>query len=78
MKLVEVLGTGCAKCVKTAESIERVASELGVEVKVVKETDPARIMEYQVMSTPGVAVDGKVVHSGSIPHREQIVSWLQG
>lgn len=76
MKTFEVLGTGCTKCSKTAEAIERTAKDNGQEVKVVKITDPVRIMEYQVMSTPAVAMDGKLVHSGSIPQREQILSWL--
>ena len=77
MKHFEVLGTGCKKCVNTAESIERVAGELGQSVEVVKVTEPAKIMEYQVMSTPAVAVDGKLVHSGSIPEHDKIVSWLE-
>ncbi len=77
MKHFEVPGTGCRKCVTTAESIERLAQELGRTVDVVKVTDPAKIMEYQVMSTPAVAVDGKVVHSGSIPDNARIVGWLE-
>lgn len=77
MKRFEVLGTGCRKCVTTAESIERVAKELGQAVEVVKVTDPAKIMNYQVMSTPAVAVDGKVVHSGSIPDHSKITNWLE-
>ncbi|AOY89684.1 thioredoxin family protein [Marinobacter salinus] len=76
MKTFEVLGTGCKKCVNTAEKIETVARELGQKVDVVKVTDPARIMEYQVMSTPAVAVDGKLVHSGSIPEHDKIVGWF--
>jgi small redox-active disulfide protein 2 len=77
MKTFEVLGTGCKKCVNTAERIERVAREMGQTVTVEKVSDPAKIMEYQVMSTPAVALDGKVVHSGSIPGRDEIVSWLE-
>lgn len=76
MKHFEVLGTGCRKCVSTAETIERVAAELGQTVTVEKMTDPAKIMEYQVMSTPAVAMDGKVVHSGSIPEHDRIAGWL--
>ncbi|MCM0613560.1 thioredoxin family protein [Marinobacter sediminum] len=76
MKTFEVLGTGCKKCVNTAEKIEQVARELNEEVEVTKVTDPEKIMEYQVMSTPAVAVDGKVVHSGSIPEHDKIVGWL--
>lgn len=77
MKHFEVLGTGCKKCVTTAESIERVAKELGESVEVVKVTDPAKIMGYQVMSTPAVAMDGKVMHSGSIPEHDKIAGWIK-
>jgi len=78
MKDIKVLGTGCAKCVKTAESIEKIAKELAVDVTVSKETNPEVIMNYGVMSTPAVVVDEELVHSGSIPHRDQIQTWLEG
>lgn len=78
MKTFEVLGTGCKKCTNTTEKIEKMASELGQEVEVVKITDPAKIMEYQVMSTPAVALDGQVIHSGSIPKSDAIAEWLKG
>lgn len=77
MKTIIVLGSGCAKCVKTAEIIEKIADELGAEVSVSKETSPEAIMSYGVMSTPAVVVDGAVLHSGSIPHRDQIQHWLE-
>ena len=77
MKKIEVLGTGCKKCVNTADQIQSLADELGVEVEVEKVTDPAAIMGYQVMSTPGVAIDGKLVHSGSVPDRGRIESMLE-
>lgn len=77
MITVKVLGTGCTKCTKTAEVIERVAKELSADVSVVKETNPEMIMQYQVMRTPAVVVDGAVVHSGSIPSQEDIRKWLQ-
>ncbi|WP_426415497.1 thioredoxin family protein [Aestuariirhabdus sp. LZHN29] len=76
MKTIKVLGSGCAKCNKTAETIERISKELNVEVGVIKEADPQVMMEYGVMSTPAVVVDGKLVHSGSIPHRSDIEQWL--
>lgn len=77
MKTIEVLGTGCKKCVSTAEQMEAVARELGIEVDVKKVTDPAAIMSYQVMSTPAVAIDGKLVHSGSVPDRDRIEAMLK-
>jgi len=76
MKSIVVLGSGCAKCVKTAELIEATAKSLGQPVDLSKETSPEAIMGYGVMSTPAVVVDGQVVHSGSIPIRAQIEAWL--
>lgn len=77
MKDIKVLGSGCSKCTKTAESIENIATELSIAVTVTKETNPEVIMGYGVMSTPAVVVDETVVHSGSIPHRADIESWLR-
>ncbi|GGB05249.1 thioredoxin family protein [Agarivorans gilvus] len=76
MKTFKVLGSGCRNCVKTAELIEQVAQQQGVEIKVEKVTDLERIMDYQVMSTPGVVMDEQVVHSGGIPKVEQVQAWL--
>ncbi|MGM0435006.1 MAG: thioredoxin family protein [Pseudomonadota bacterium] len=73
---IEVLGTGCKKCDNTADAIREVASELGVDAEVEKVTDPQVIMQYQVMSTPAVAVDGQLRHSGSVPTRETITGLL--
>lgn len=77
MKNILVLGSGCAKCTKTADVIKKVAGELDVNVSVTKETNPQVIMGYGVMNTPGVVINEKLVHGGSIPHRENIIKWLQ-
>lgn len=76
MKEIKVLGTGCAKCTKTVELIEKIAKEKGIDARVVKETNPEVIMGYGVMSTPAVVIDEVNVHSGSIPHRDAVESWL--
>jgi len=76
MTTVIVLGSGCKKCTKTAELIEKTASELGVAVTVTKETDLATIMQWGVLATPGVVVDETLVHSGSVPSSDTIKSWL--
>ncbi|MCP8687342.1 thioredoxin family protein [Marinobacterium sedimentorum] len=76
MKTFKVLGSGCSKCQKTAASIEQIAAELGIEVRVIKETDPMVIMQYGVMSTPAVVADEQLVHSGSVPQRAEIEGWL--
>lgn len=77
MKVFKVLGSGCANCVNTAKLIEKVAAEQGVEVSVEKVTDLETIMNYGVMSTPGVVMDEKVVHAGGIPESDAIIDWLK-
>jgi len=76
MKVIKVLGSGCAKCTKTADVIEKIAGELSVEISISKETDAEVIMGYGVMTTPAVVIDEALVHSGSIPHRADIEHWL--
>ena len=76
MKTVKVLGTGCANCRNTVKLIEEVAAEKGVAIALSKVEELPEIMKYGVMSTPGVVVDGKVVHAGGIPDRAKITSWL--
>tara|TARA_R110002050_G_scaffold48192_3_gene111967 strand:- start:15750 stop:15983 length:234 start_codon:yes stop_codon:yes gene_type:complete len=76
MKIFKVLGSGCANCMNTAKLIEKVAAEQGVEVSIEKVTDLESIMNYGVMSTPGVVMDEQVVHAGGIPKAEVILTWL--
>ncbi len=74
---IKVLGSGCTKCVKTAELIQAVSAEHGIAVNIMKETSPKVIMNYGVMSTPAVVVNDKLMHSGSIPDRTMIEGWLK-
>jgi small redox-active disulfide protein 2 len=76
MKIVKVLGTGCANCKTTLKLVEEVAKEKGVDIQLEKVEELKDIMSYGVMSTPGVVVDGKVVHAGGIPDRAKIAGWL--
>lgn len=78
MKNIKVLGTGCTNCKTTLKLIEDVAAENGVAIRLEKVEELRDIMSYGVMSTPGVVVDGKVVHAGGIPAREKIRHWLSG
>lgn len=76
MKIIKVLGSGCAKCSKTVDLIKAVAQEQGTAVSVEKETNPQTMMEYGVMSTPAVVIDDTLIHSGSVPQTSQIKEWL--
>jgi small redox-active disulfide protein 2 len=73
---IKVLGTGCAKCKTTLKLIEEEARGKGVAVQLDKVEELKDIMGYGVMSTPGVVIDGKVVHTGGIPSREKVQQWL--
>lgn len=67
MKILQILGTGCAKCEKLAAATEQAAKELGVAYELVKIKDIVQIMQMNVMTTPALAVDGVVKVSGKIP-----------
>jgi small redox-active disulfide protein 2 len=78
MKHIKVLGSGCRNCEITATVIALAAKEAGVSIELEKVTDIAEIMSYGVMSTPGVVVDGKLVHAGSVPGPDQVRAWVRG
>lgn len=73
---IKVLGTGCANCKNTITLIDQVAKAKGVVITLGKVEDIKDIMGYGVMSTPGVVIDGKVVHAGGVPCRDKIEQWL--
>jgi small redox-active disulfide protein 2 len=73
---IKVLGTGCANCRNTIALIDQVAKAKGVAVQLEKVEELRDIMGYGVMSTPGVVIDGKVVHAGGVPSRDKIEHWL--
>lgn len=77
MKHVKVLGTGCRNCEITAKVIVQAAAEAGVEIELEKVTDLAQILSFGVMSTPGVVIDGKLVHAGGLPGPDQVRAWMR-
>ena len=76
MKNVKVLGTGCANCKNTVKLIDEVAKAKGIEVQLEKVEQIQDIMTYGVLSTPGVVIDGKVVHAGGVPARAKVEGWF--
>ncbi|MBF0220073.1 MAG: thioredoxin family protein [Gammaproteobacteria bacterium] len=76
MKHIKVLGTGCANCTNTLTLVEAVAKAKGVEIQLEKVEDLQQIMMLGVMSTPGVVIDGQVVHAGGVPSRSKVESWF--
>jgi len=76
MKNVKVLGTGCANCRNTIKLIEDVARDKGAAITLEKVEDIQQIMTYGVLATPGVVIDGTVVHAGGVPARSKVESWF--
>ena len=74
---IEILGTGCPKCKKLAEIVEQAIKESGIEAEITKVTEINEIMNYGVMITPALAIDGKVKIAGKIPSLEEIKNWLK-
>jgi small redox-active disulfide protein 2 len=78
MKHIKVLGSGCKNCETTANLLRIAAQEAGVEVEIEKVTDIADIMNYGVMSTPGIVIDEQLVHAGGLPTPDMIRQWVAG
>ena len=74
---IEILGTGCPKCKKLAELAEQAVKESGIEAEIIKITEINEIMNYGVMITPALVIDGEVKSTGKIPGIEEIKNWLK-
>ena len=72
MKKIQVLGTGCAKCNMLAENVKKIADSMGIEYQLEKVEDITKIIEFGVMMTPGLVVDGVVKASGKVPKDDEI------
>lgn len=76
MKTVKVLGPGCKRCEETEQMVRQEAAKQGVEVSIEKVSDYAVIAGYGILSTPGIVIDGKVVHAGGLPKPQDLARWL--
>jgi len=76
MKKIQILGTGCPKCKKLTENAEAAAKMLGIEYEIQKVSDIKEIMQFGVMMTPALVVDGKVKVVGKVPSPEEIKPML--
>ena len=73
---IKILGTGCAKCHQLEQTVKEVIAELGVDTNVDYVKDIKKIMEYPILTTPGLVIDGKVVSSGRVPNKTEITSFI--
>ncbi len=73
---VKVLGSGCPNCKRLEALVRKVVEGRGLEAEIEKVTDYAEIMQWSILSTPGLVVNGKVVSTGRIPSEAEIAGWL--
>ena len=70
--IIEVLGTGCSKCKSLEKAVREVVAQNGIDAGIRKVEDIVEIMKYNVMTTPALVVDGKVVLKGRVPSNEEL------
>ncbi|HER25333.1 MAG TPA: thioredoxin family protein [Candidatus Atribacteria bacterium] len=75
---IEILGTGCPKCKKLNELTQEVIKELGITAEISKVTNLNEIIDYGVMVTPALVINGVVKVAGRTPNKEEIIRWVKG
>jgi len=76
MLKIKVLGVGCANCKKVEEVTRQALTFMSLQAEVIKVTDHAEIMNYPILSTPGLVINEKLVCSGRIPSQTELTTWL--
>ena len=76
MLTIKVLGSGCANCKRLEQIAHKVVDEMALEAEIIKVTDYKDIMAYNILSTPGLVINEKVVSSGRIPTPAEVTTWL--
>ena len=74
---IKVLGTGCPNCKRLEKLTRQAVSDLGVDATVIKVEDLDQIMAYDILATPALVIDEKVVVSGRVPRKDEIAAWIQ-
>jgi small redox-active disulfide protein 2 len=73
---VKILGTGCPNCKRLEKLARDVLAEMGIAATLTKVTNMADILAYDILGTPGLVIDGRVVSSGRIPSRAEVTTWV--
>ena len=73
---IEILGSGCPSCKKLEENVKKAVEELNKEPTIVKITDISKFIDYGIMQTPALVIDGEVKCSGKVADKKEIKKWL--
>jgi len=73
---IKILGPGCAKCQSLEKTVQEVVAALKLDVKVEEIKDMKKIMQYPILMTPGLVINGKVVMSGKVPSKAEVERYI--
>ena len=73
---IKVLGPGCARCQQVEKAAREVVKELGIEATIEEIKDVKKIMEYSILTTPGLVIDEKLVCSGKVPTKAEVTTFI--
>lgn len=76
MLTIKVLGSGCANCKRVEQIARKAVEEMALDAEIIKVTDHNDILKYNILSTPGLVINEKVVSSGRIPGPAEVTTWL--
>jgi small redox-active disulfide protein 2 len=76
MLTIKVLGSGCANCKRVDQIVHKIITEMNIEAEVIKVTDYNAITAYNILSTPGLVINEKVVSTGRIPSPAEVTTWI--
>lgn len=76
MLTIKVLGSGCANCKRLEQIVRKAVKNMAVEAEVVKVTDYQDILQYEILSTPGLVINEKVVSYGRIPTEPEVMTFM--
>lgn len=73
---IKVLGPGCARCQQLEKTVKEAVKELGIDAKIEDIKDIRKIMEYPILTTPGLVIDEKLVCSGRVPTKAEVTTFI--